>query len=77
MRNVTTSGVPLGSHVVALPSVTYDVDVAEYATLPSAFSGGVRIGRVAYLDELQRSGKDIRGEPCDGWNGCGCSQQCA
>lgn len=54
LRNVTlTTGVSLGSHVVAMPSVTfsYDVDVSDFATFAAGASlgGGVRIGRCAYL----------------------------
>lgn len=54
MRNVTlTASVTLGSHVVAMPSVTFtfDDDVADFATFAAGVSlgGGVRIGRAAYL----------------------------
>ena len=54
MKNVTlTASVSLGSHVVAMPSVTFlhDDDVADFATLAAGVSlgGGVRIGRAAYL----------------------------
>jgi sugar O-acyltransferase (sialic acid O-acetyltransferase NeuD family) len=54
MRNVTlTASVTLGSHVVAMPSVTFthDDDVADFATFDAGVSlgGGVRIGRSAYL----------------------------
>ncbi|MET3720182.1 MULTISPECIES: acetyltransferase [unclassified Arthrobacter] len=54
LRNVTlTASVTLGSHVVAMPSVTFthDDDVADFATLDTGVSlgGGVRIGRAAFL----------------------------
>jgi sugar O-acyltransferase (sialic acid O-acetyltransferase NeuD family) len=54
LRNVTmTAAVTLGSHVVAMPSVTFthDDDVADFATFAAGVSlgGGVRIGRAAYL----------------------------
>lgn len=54
LRNVTlTAAVSLGSHVVAMPSVTfsYDVDVSDFATFAAGVSlgGGVRIGKGAYL----------------------------
>ena len=54
LRNVTlTASVTLGSHIVAMPSVTFthDDDVADYATFAAGVSlgGGVRIGRAAYL----------------------------
>ncbi|TLM84192.1 NeuD/PglB/VioB family sugar acetyltransferase [Pseudarthrobacter sp. NamE5] len=54
LRNVTlTASVTLGSHVVAMPSVTFthDDDVADFATFAAGVSvgGGVRIGRGAYL----------------------------
>lgn len=54
LRNVTlTASVTLGSHVVAMPSVTFthDDDVADFATFAAGASlgGGVRIGRAAYL----------------------------
>ncbi len=54
MKNVTlTASVTLGSHVVAMPSVTFthDDDVADFATFAAGVSlgGGVRIGRAAYL----------------------------
>ncbi len=54
LRHVTlTTAVTLGSHVVAMPSVTfaYDDDVADFATFAAGVSlgGGVRIGRAAYL----------------------------
>ncbi|MEO8283221.1 MAG: NeuD/PglB/VioB family sugar acetyltransferase, partial [Pseudarthrobacter sp.] len=54
LRNVTlTASVTLGSHVVAMPSVTFthDDDVADFATFHAGVSlgGGVRIGRAAYL----------------------------
>jgi sugar O-acyltransferase (sialic acid O-acetyltransferase NeuD family) len=54
LRNVTlTASVTLGSHVVAMPSVTftYDDDVGDFATFAAGVSlgGGVRIGRAAYL----------------------------
>lgn len=54
MKNVTlTASVTLGSHVVAMPSVTfmYDDDVADFATFAAGVSlgGGVRIGRAASL----------------------------
>lgn len=54
LRNVTlTAAVTLGSHVVAMPSVTfsYDDDVSDFATFAAGVSlgGGVRVGRGAYL----------------------------
>jgi sugar O-acyltransferase (sialic acid O-acetyltransferase NeuD family) len=54
LRNVTlTASVTLGSHVVAMPSVTFthDDDVADFATFDAGVSlgGGVRVGRAAYL----------------------------
>jgi acetyltransferase-like isoleucine patch superfamily enzyme len=54
LRNVTlTASVTLGSHVVAMPSVTFthDDDVADFATFAAGASlgGGVHIGRAAYL----------------------------
>lgn len=54
LRNVTlTASVTLGSHVVAMPSVTFthDDDVADFATFAAGVSlgGGVRIGRAASL----------------------------
>ncbi|WP_255769394.1 acetyltransferase [Pseudarthrobacter sulfonivorans] len=54
LRNVTlTASVTLGSHVVAMPSVTFthDDDVADFATFAAGASlgGGVRVGRAAYL----------------------------
>lgn len=54
LRNVTlTASVTLGSHVVAMPSVTFthDDEVADFATFAAGVSlgGGVRIGRAAYL----------------------------
>ena len=54
LRNVTlTASVTLGSHVVAMPSVTFthDDDVADFGTFAAGVSlgGGVRIGRAAYL----------------------------
>ena len=54
LRNVTlTASVTLGSHVVAMPSVTFthDDDGADFATFAAGASlgGGVRIGRAAYL----------------------------
>ncbi|OAE00164.1 NeuD/PglB/VioB family sugar acetyltransferase [Arthrobacter sp. OY3WO11] len=54
LRNVTlTAAVTLGSHVVAMPSVTFthDDDVADFATFGAGASlgGGVRIGKAAYL----------------------------
>lgn len=54
LRNVTlTAAVTIGSHVVAMPSVTFthDDDVADFATFAAGVSlgGGVRIGRAAYL----------------------------
>jgi sugar O-acyltransferase (sialic acid O-acetyltransferase NeuD family) len=54
LRNVTlTASVTLGSHVVAMPAVTFthDADVADFATFAAGVSlgGGVRIGRAAYL----------------------------
>ncbi|MEV4988861.1 acetyltransferase [Pseudarthrobacter sp. LMD1-1-1.1] len=54
LRNVTlTAAVTLGSHVVAMPSVTFthNDDVADFATFAAGVSlgGGVRIGRGAYL----------------------------
>jgi sugar O-acyltransferase (sialic acid O-acetyltransferase NeuD family) len=53
LRNVTmTAAVTLGSHVVAMPSVTFthDDDVADFATFAAGvpWGGGVRIGRAAY-----------------------------
>ncbi|UUL76829.1 acetyltransferase [Pseudarthrobacter sp. Fe7] len=54
LRNVTlTASVSLGSHVVAMPSVTFmhDDDVADFATFGAGVSlgGAVRIGRGASL----------------------------
>jgi sugar O-acyltransferase (sialic acid O-acetyltransferase NeuD family) len=54
LRNVTlTAAVTLGSHVVAMPSVTfaYDDDVADFATFGAGVSlgGGARIGKAATL----------------------------
>jgi hypothetical protein len=54
LHNVTmTAAVTLGSHVVAMPSVTfaYDDDVADFATCAAGVSlgGGVKIGRAADL----------------------------
>lgn len=54
LRNVTlTASVTLGSHVVAMPSVTFthDDDVADFATFDAGVSlgGRVRIGRAACL----------------------------
>lgn len=54
LRNVTlTASVTLGSHVVAMPSVTFthDDDVDDFATFAAGVSvgGGVRIGRGASL----------------------------
>lgn len=54
LRNVTlTAAVSLGSHVVAMPSVTfsYDDDVSDFATFAAGVSlgGGARIGKGAYL----------------------------
>lgn len=54
LQNVTlTASVTLGSHVVAMPGVTFTHDdvVADYATFAAGTSlgGGVRIGRAAYL----------------------------
>ncbi|WP_306636833.1 NeuD/PglB/VioB family sugar acetyltransferase [Pseudarthrobacter siccitolerans] len=54
LRNVTlTASVTLGSHVVAMPSVTFthDDDVADFASFAAGVSlgGGVRIGRAASL----------------------------
>ncbi|MFY9633480.1 MAG: NeuD/PglB/VioB family sugar acetyltransferase [Cellulosimicrobium cellulans] len=54
LRNVTlTASVTLGSHVVAMPSVTFthDDDAADFATFDAGVSlgGGVRIGRAASL----------------------------
>lgn len=54
LRNVTlTASVTLGSHVVAMPSVTFmhDADVADFATFAAGASlgGGVRVGRGAYV----------------------------
>lgn len=54
LRNVTlTAAVTIGSHVVAMPSVTFthDDDVDDFATFAAGVSlgGGVRIGRAAYL----------------------------
>jgi sugar O-acyltransferase (sialic acid O-acetyltransferase NeuD family) len=54
LRNVTlTASVTLGSHVVAMPSVTFthDADVADFATFAAGVSlgGGVRVGRTAHL----------------------------
>ena len=48
-----TASVTLGSHVVAMPGVTFTHDdvVADFATLAAGTSlgGGVRVGRGAYL----------------------------
>lgn len=54
LQNVTlTASVTLGSHVVAMPGVTFTHDdvVADFATLAAGTSlgGGVRVGRGAYL----------------------------
>ena len=54
LQNVTlTASVTLGSHVVAMPGVTFTHDdvVADFATFAAGTSlgGGVRIGRAAYL----------------------------
>lgn len=54
LQNVTlTASVTLGSHVVAMPGVTFTHDgvVADYATFAAGTSlgGGVRIGRAASL----------------------------
>jgi sugar O-acyltransferase (sialic acid O-acetyltransferase NeuD family) len=54
LRNVTlTAAVSLGTHVVAMPSVTfsYDDDVSDFATFAAGVSlgGGARIGKGAYL----------------------------
>ncbi len=54
LRNVTlTASVNIGSHVVAMPSVTFthDDDADDFATFAAGVSlgGGVRIGRAAYL----------------------------
>ncbi|MDQ0119280.1 NeuD/PglB/VioB family sugar acetyltransferase [Pseudarthrobacter sp902506025] len=54
LRNVTlTAAVNLGSHVAAMPSVTfsYDDHVSDFATFSAGVSlgGGVRIGRGASL----------------------------
>ncbi|HEY8294616.1 MAG TPA: acetyltransferase [Micrococcaceae bacterium] len=54
LSNVTlTASVTLGSHVVAMPGVTFTHDdvVADFATFAAGVSlgGGVRIGRAAYL----------------------------
>lgn len=54
LRNVTlTAAVTLGSHVVAMPSVTfsYDDDISDFATFAAGVSlgGGVRVGKGAYL----------------------------
>ncbi len=54
LQNVTlTTSVTLGSHVVAMPSVTFTHDdtVADFSTFASGVSlgGGVRVGRAAYL----------------------------
>lgn len=54
LRNVTlTAAVTLGSHVVAMPSVTfsYDDDISDFATFAAGVSlgGDVRVGRGAYL----------------------------
>lgn len=54
LQNVAlTASVTLGSHVVAMPGVTFTHDdvVADFATVAAGTSlgGGVRIGRAAYL----------------------------
>jgi sugar O-acyltransferase (sialic acid O-acetyltransferase NeuD family) len=54
LQNVTlTASVTLGSHVVAMPGVTFTHDdvVADYATFAAGTSlgGNVRIGHAAYL----------------------------
>lgn len=54
LKNVSlTASVTIGTHVVAMPSVTFthDDDVADFATFAAGVSlgGGVRIGRAAYL----------------------------
>jgi len=54
LQNVTlTTSVTLGSHVVAMPGVTFTHDdvVADFATFAAGTSlgGSVRIGRAAYL----------------------------
>ena len=54
LRNVTlTAAVTLGSHVVAMPSVTfsYDDDISDFATFAAGVSlgGDVRVGRGAYF----------------------------
>ncbi|MEV8182579.1 NeuD/PglB/VioB family sugar acetyltransferase [Specibacter sp. NPDC078692] len=50
---VLTAGVRLGSHVVAMPQVTFthDDDADDFATLAAGVSlgGGVHVGRRAYL----------------------------
>lgn len=54
LQNVTlTASVTLGSHVVAMPGVTFthDDDVADFATFAAGASlgGGVRVGRAASI----------------------------
>ncbi len=54
LQNVTlTASVTLGSHVVAMPGVTFTHDdvVADFATFAAGttLGGGVRIGRAAHL----------------------------
>lgn len=67
LRNVTlTAAVTLGSHVVAMPSVTfsYDVDVSDFATFAAGVSlGGWRQDRQRRLSrtEFERPGTDVGG----------------